>query len=805
MRFKAKTLALGTLMAALAAGCGGGGGGTAGAVAGLAVPDNMSVISAKTTGGSAKPAAFKTDFGGLAKAFTDADTEYSTDPSHTWVYDPSIAPLDTVNMILCLMDQMKADTMVNQGTYLALVDFNKCQQGSNDQSGSSGQSTSAGKSTVYWNFIVNSTRASDSAPEIVKVWISGQEPNGPGGATKPMRVNVKVTVNDGVSTTKPFGDFVMNYSFPDPSTGVSNGGGTLKTVTAPTGEVAYTIFETQGTRKTPLASYAVGERYDYTAGTVEMTPDGTTGKAQTATIDEGNDGGGPHSDEGAFGIAFDAGYMRRGEAANTTDLGNGIFTSDVCLSRDTFHTNIWRYDLYHAADGTFNGAAVTGGERVRLNSGFPFTYDNAGTTVFGHIGYWGMWVEDPTVTIANGATINKMDFATGATTPYTVLKAPGKLIRRTARSLALSKLAGETLSYWGPVDDGGGPRFSQWQVQYSGTAFNVVAEVTGFDQNGPVTSPVSPAVDVTPASGQFLGLWSDSLGGDVNFVGGDANVTFYEEAFVSPDDPVFSGGALTLACMQQCVKGAVSQSDLAGAWDAIYQPNAAWDLSSGVTSYTIDPTDMTLKLGTDAVTFAAGVDPTGTNSEWGMRTGDMVTPAVLGTMTTTADLWNPAVVSVTYRWETGQNDYNQFVAVKDGSGNFASFDRPLQFAYDHATANDRNGDATYDGKTYRLNYGGNGDLWGIPSAVDGGTGRWYPLFAIKDGTPMGPTGTEFVIKAREGEQSMAVVAGSNCASVDFTPPAEPLPTAVDGVPNIGAMPTVTDAPAVIGGELQTSS
>jgi hypothetical protein len=787
--------ALAAGLAAGLGGCGGGSGGPAAAVDGLSVPENMSVVKAQAEAAT-KPAALRTDFGALAKAFDAADTPYTTDRVSTWVYDPSIQPLDLVNMILCLMDQTRADQMVNAGTYLALVDFNRCQQGSQGGGGESGQSASGGKGAQYWNFVVSSTRASNTAPQVVNVWISGIEPDGAGGSEE-FRVDVETVITEGVSDANPFGAFTMNYAFPD-GVGGYDGGGTLKTTAAAGGQVAFTVIEKEGTEQ---VSYAPGESFHYTAGTVEMLPDGSVGRARTVIQDEGNDGGFDYAESGAFGITFDADHMRRAEADDPTDLAAEIFSSDTCLARGTYNTQVWRYDLYHAADGTWKGAAVTGGDRVKVNSGFPFTYDNAGETVYGHIGYWGMWVEDPALVIPDGATIEKVNFSTGTTTPYTVVKAPGKLVRRTAMELALSKLVGETLQFWGEVDDGGGARFSQWLAAYNGSAFQVTAEILGFDETGMITSALGAPVDITPAGGNWLGLWSDSLGGDVNYVGGDANVTFYSQEFVGPDDAVFDGGALALECVQRCLKADIGASDVT-TWDGVYGPDAAFDLSSGVTEYALDPADMTLTLGGNAVALLAGVDTSGTDHDWGMSSGEMVTADVLATMTDMSDLWDPAVVTVTYRWETGSNDWNKFVGVKDGSDVFAAFDEPIQFAYEHATANDLNGDATHDGKTFRLNYGGNGDLWGIPSAPDPDTGRWYSLFSIQDGTLMGPTGTEFVIKGREREQSMAEDAGQ-CTALTLTAPAAALPTEADAVPAIGTMPEVTDAPAVIDGELQT--
>ncbi|MBI5136747.1 MAG: hypothetical protein HZA24_05335 [Nitrospirae bacterium] len=790
----------------LLSGCGGGGGGggVLGAITGLEVPSQVSVVSAVDNPASPKPSAFKAAVNGLSKAYDAVDTAYTTDPVDTWVHDPSMQPLDLVNEILCMMAQTRAADMVNQGAYIALIDSAACQQGSSKQDGSAGQSSGGGKSTQYEKWVIDSARASDAAPQIVHLWIP--EDDGPGGQTG--MIQVETTINEGMSASKPFGDFVLNFAFM--FGGASSGGGTLMTVPAAAGEAAFTFFEQEGTRQANPADYTPGSQFNQMVVSVEMDAAGAQGVARTSMVAEGNWGGGTFQEGGAFAVAFDAAHMKRAQGADLAQVAAGTYSGEACLSRTTFDTSAWRYDLYHAADGTFNGQAVLGGDRVVVNSGFPFTYDNAGTDVYGHVGYWGMWVEDQSLVIPHGATITKRDHRANTSTPYTVFRAPGKLTRRVANTLPVAKLRGEGMNYWGEVDPGTGPRFAQWVVRYFTNAldgvptdgFYVLAEQTGWDQNGPVTSPLGSPVDVTPPANQFLGLWSDSLGGAVNYTGGSSNVTFYAEEFVGGDDPVFASGALTLNCFERCLKPNVGQSDVNAGWSGVYLPNAT-DVNTGVTTYTIDPADMTLKLGTAPVTLAAGVDLTGTENSWGINTGEMVTADVKAAMTNTWDLWNPATVAVSYRWESGPNNWNQYTAVVDGGGNFASFDKPIQFAYEHATANDANGDATYNGRNVRLNYGGNGDLWGIPSQSDA-NGRWYPLFTIADGTPMGPTGTEFVVKAREKEQAMAVVPNGDCAALTLDAPAAGLPSAAAGVPAIGTAPVVTDAPAVIGGELQVT-
>ena len=114
----------------------------------------------------------------------------------------------------------------------------------------------------------------------------------------------------------------------------------------------------------------------------------------------------------------------------------------------------------------------------------------------------------------------------------------------------------------------------------------------------------------------------------------------------------------------------------------------------------------------------------------------------------------------------------------------------------------------YSGQTFLLNYGGQGDFWGIPEDVidtdgDGNADRWARKFAIADGVLMGPSGSEYVIKARDIEQTFSEVTQNNCAALALTPPAAALPAAVTGTLNNASVPTVTGAPKVIAGEIQT--
>lgn len=118
-----KLIPLSALILGLTA-CGGGGSSSnSGTATGLEMPTAMSVVSAQNetvptgiTGLNINMQAIP-----LSVILTDPATDYMTDPSQTYVWDESMESLQTVNMILCLMNQTRASQMVNQGAYTALI------------------------------------------------------------------------------------------------------------------------------------------------------------------------------------------------------------------------------------------------------------------------------------------------------------------------------------------------------------------------------------------------------------------------------------------------------------------------------------------------------------------------------------------------------------------------------------------------------------------------------------------------------------------------------------------------------------
>jgi hypothetical protein len=311
-------------------------------------------------------------------------------------------------------------------------------------------------------------------------------------------------------------------------------------------------------------------------------------------------------------------------------------------------------------------------------------------------------------------------------------------------------------------------------------------------------------------------MWSQQLGGSVSFVAGESEITYFQQTFLNGSETaageLFNGtSTATLVCVDRCPSPGPEGITAEGLEAGMTYPS---NMSETV-SYNISNTGsdfLTLMEGSNPVVIAEGEDLSSIGYGWGFNTGAMVTLDVAEEMS------NPWVVysnqvSVFYTWETGEAQWNRTTIARDSQNEIMTFEKPLQFAYTHSDANDRSGSALhhgvdYAGQTFLLNYGGNGDFWGIPEDVidtddNGVPDRWMRKFAIADGAAMGPTGGEYVIKARDVEQTFSEVEMSNCSGLTLTTPTTALPTAVTGTLNNASIPTVTDAPKVIAGEIQS--
>lgn len=806
---------------------GGGTGGTGGDVSGLEMPANMDVVVADQDGIQPRSINLRAVRSVLSRAATDPDTDYSTDEQRSWVHDGALEPLDEVNMILCFMDQTRADQLVNQ-TYVALVDSAGCErdgaQGGNGQNQSSG----GGRTVEYERWLVASTRADNSSPQYVRIWAPEN-----GDDDFKQTIYAEMTILEGVSETNPYGRFTLNFEgraitdFTTPWTGESFTAGdvlmrgTLKTVDAINGKIGFTLYNN---------SVFGGEQ----KVSVMLDADLSTGVAFTGGDeydDQANGGSGGRVTK-AYGLAFnDSNILIQPvdsyselDAINNLDAATVEANGGYCLSRTEFKRNVWRYDLYDAISGT----------RVAVNSGFPFTYNGS----YGWVGYWGVWAENPPTSGWDGVSISRETFGSSAAPEvFTLAEGPGKLTKREKAEIPLTGLDGETFNYsrW----DAGDGQSMDYKVEYDsngqvadavtvtrGAGFYITHEIQWRQDGPPLETSVAdgPQLITFDQSGDdpWLGMWSQSLGGSVSYdsVNNPLKVTFYKETFINANDAIFAASdTLTLDCYTECLRPLLTvdqYTDQEFPSSAYYPDAATGPNPEPAAVYRFDRSTLALtvvepladagKVVSLAGDYSFNSNDGNSFEPWGIGSGALVPAGT--TVSSKWDTWNQ---QESYRWETGHNEWNKVISITDSGGSVVSFDPPLAFSYQHALVNDANGavgqaDVSYYDKTFLLEYAGNGDLWGVPWVSDGND-QQRPAFAIADNTLMGPNGDDYLIKGREMELKPASASGacSGTGGLVLNQPAAPLPTAVDGAPsNAGSAEPASDddSPAVVGGVVQ---
>src|SRR6185503_19880932 len=159
------------------------------AIAGAATPSSVSVVTA-TNANSARPGRSIFSGGSMrsltfararslaaalalvpaAQAAPGPTSPYATDLQTSHVEDATSRGIGEVNMIACVMSALRPDALVNQGDYVALVDKNKCDSEKRSSSGNSGSNSDGAQAPAYITAVVNSARASNNDPMIVKTW-----------------------------------------------------------------------------------------------------------------------------------------------------------------------------------------------------------------------------------------------------------------------------------------------------------------------------------------------------------------------------------------------------------------------------------------------------------------------------------------------------------------------------------------------------------------------------------------------------------------------------------------------------------
>jgi hypothetical protein len=733
-----------------------------------------------------------------ALAAPPSSSAYASDTQHSYVQDATSDGIGGVNMITCFMNSMRPEALVNQPAYKALVDKNKCdpraRSGTSD-GGASGSSSAAD----YMSAIVKSTRASNTDPMLVNLWITDDEEG------RKSLIYAHISAIDAPSTANPYGVFRLDYCGKDAvAGGACRMNGFLQGATT-----GLSYYEDDGAQ----------------GGTIALTLTNSSSSQSGSGRLQLNQG----SQQAAYDFAYNQSLFRRYDG-----------TLDQCFSRDATDPatglSVWRYGLYDASTG----------DRIDRHSGFPIEFTANGTTYQGYLGYWGLSLPaSAEAAVTNGTTVQKVDYNSGSTptrTPYTMVLSAGKLTKYTRHTKTLQQI--DHIHFTVAVGDASGlfagaVSNTQYDMYWDDSlkllkvAASIICASNGCETSTFASEKIASMQFFASHGG--VSAWSQSLGGElfIDLTGltdpvqsDKVTVAYRSQDLVYPADL-----PATLYCVNDCPSAASLQgyfagnsgadSPYAGATFNNWNPTPA----ASVVTYTSDTATVTLKDASGApVVYTASMSAR-PQFQSGVRSGRLFTSLAASECSSGSQTycdWKVNALDVFYVWETGPNNWNQFAAVKAADGNFVTFDPPLQVSY---TVPGGAAYGEYAGKTLVLQYGGFGDLGGIPGhcvsnltnanvSCDTQNARYVPAFAIPYDATAGVVtagSTTYLVKWLEREIRFASKDISVCTGANLSlPSGVQLPSAAGlkdpSDPNsdvyVGLEPTVTDAVRVVQGEVK---
>jgi hypothetical protein len=727
-----------------------------------------------------------------AVAAPPAGSAYFTDAQESHVQDASSRGLQLMNMLTCIMNALRPDAMINKGQYVAFIDPDKCDSRVQTEGGSGG----AGDTPTYGTSLVESSRESNEAPMRVKSWIA----TSPDSGEQIVYANTSATAVP--STTAPYGVFRLDYCEPAISGGCAMQG--------------YLEAGVDGLSLYEQEDQSDGETHTTALRLSSVSSTSGSGRLQ---LDRGND-------QMAFDFAYDATHFRRASGG-----------ADQCFARDASDPDTglsaWRYGLYDA----------TTGARIQRNSGFPVEYSHGNDTYRGFLSHWGLSLpEAANATLTDGATLTRVEYVAGADEPtrtdYTLVHAGGRLTQHAKHTRTLKGIDKIRFDAWVGDATGfytGAESNAQYTLYWDDAAgsFKAAARQTcGMDGRCTMQAlePEPPVAASYFASMGGVRGWSQVLGGDLYIdlqgmsgaiVSDTTQVIYRSQTLVYPADM-----PATLHCLRDCPTSASLAAFFADGSTA-ESPFAAGSSVEPVT-YSISTGSALLKdaEGQPVVYTDRNALERSESYSRGVQSGMLFTnlsAAECPDMPGQYCEWQIGSQDVYYTWQTGADPWNQFSAVKDGSGQFVELEAPLQVSY-QVPEGARYGE--FAGKAITLEYAGFGNLWGIPQTCvsamtnapvscesDEDDVRPVSDFVIPVNATTGRVSagdTQYLVKWLNREIRLASKPFSECAALPLPDPgAVTLPTAADlrnpANPQseiyIGAKPALTSAPRVIQGEV----
>ena len=238
---------------------------------------------------------------------------YVTDTQNSWVQDRVGDRIGTVNMIMCIMGNLKPDLMVNHGAYLALVDEQKC-KGNADSSKATTTNSGEANASNYMSAVVLSTQPTAADPLVMKAWIHQEEEHN--GSNSKSLIYVYLEATAGKSAANPNGLFKMYFC------GVEDTPGS-------------TTCSMQGTLKSDATGLTFYNSESGGGGGASVTKL----RLQQSDVDhgfgkiQGSDNGSPY----AYDFGYNPNYFRRNDG-----------TADSCFARAEARaeSSTWRYGTY---------------------------------------------------------------------------------------------------------------------------------------------------------------------------------------------------------------------------------------------------------------------------------------------------------------------------------------------------------------------------------------------------------------------------------------------------------------------------
>jgi hypothetical protein len=451
----------------------------------------------------------------------------------------------------------------------------------------------------------------------------------------------------------------------------------------------------------------------------------SVGRAYFSEYEYWTDGFGVDEENYEGYVAFNADFFKEKEGTDPEET----------FDKDNLFHKVYRYKLFDAETGN----------AIELSSGFPIQTANDD---YGYIGYYGLWIEHG-VEVQDGDTVTDMDGNS-----YEVFQVAGKLRKHTKSSITLGELTDVEMSYYECAGS-----CTDYVIAWDGIAFLKLG--VRNTQTGQIDYLDTPVAFVFPD--EWSGAWCQALNayltlGRYPTPTNATVISYHAEETIDPE----SAANLTLYYWGPPL--GTTHDDY-------------WGGTVTEKIYSFDALSMVL---IDEVSQPI-LD---TISE----TGTTISPLTL-TSLDQAEMWTAYDQDVYYSWTTGPDSWQQFTTIIDANQNFMTFDPPLHFAYTHTQANDLNGDDTYDGQKFSLEY--DGFELRVPWNFDPEEEEWQPVINLKDGTLLTHESSQYVVKGTEIGVMMQLAADPSAADgliLDTTIPAPSLVYDASKTDLIGAVP-----------------